>query len=88
MTSFRGSSRRFAVLIGLSATFVAVLFAFNGGASASLTGAGASKNCTSPAVVGDPVTCTYAFTNNDDFGNNETVTSLVDVVQSAGGARG
>ena len=56
-------------------------------ASAALTGASAQKFCQSPTKIGDPVMCAYAFTNNDDFGNNETVTSLVDVVQSAGGAQ-
>jgi hypothetical protein len=86
MKKLRRRTSRVPALGALTAVAFVFLALGATGASAALTGAGAQKNCTSPVLVGDPVVCTYGFTNQDDFGNNETVNSLVDVTQTAGGA--
>ena len=80
--------RRYAAFGGIAAAAVVGLLVLGvGSAQALLTGAGAQKNCASPVVIGDPLVCTYAFTNQDDFGNDETTNSLVDVVAASGGAQ-
>jgi len=80
---------RYFALGAISAAALIAVFAIGvvGASAQGLTGAGAQKNCDSPKFIGDPVVCTYAFTNQDDFGNNETTNSLVDVSQTAGGAQ-
>ena len=75
INGMRGFMRRrsFGALFALSSAAVLALTILSGSASATgLTGAGAQKFCDSPKFIGDPVVCTYAFTNQDDFGNNET----------------
>src|SRR5690349_12589258 len=83
MSGRRRSVAGIGVVVGALAVFLFVLG--TGGTSAALTGASAQKFCQSPTKIGDPVICNYAFINQDDFGNDETVTSLVDVSTTAAG---
>src|SRR3954470_4036409 len=49
-------------------------------------GIGFTKGCTSPTKVGDPYSCSYTVRNVlDEAQDTLTITSLVDIVHSAGG---
>src|SRR5690348_4077393 len=79
--------RRFAVtaLFALVLGMTPVLFGATAAHALTFHGITIQKFCTSPTPVGDQMQCSFKVTNSDDNDENILVSSLTDVVHSAGG---
>jgi hypothetical protein len=80
----RTTGRRFLIL---ATAAVGVFLAFGlPSALGQQASGGAAKGCDSPVLVGQSMVCNYGFRNLDDTGDTYHLTSMVDVVQTSGGA--
>src|SRR4051812_22092217 len=81
----RGFSSRIALAFGAAAVLLGIFVVVQPSAEAlPVHGLGFFKGCTSPTTVGQKTRCNFTITNSFDP-DDLTITSLVDVVQAAGG---